>query len=155
MAGYPGRGEAKTSKRRLEAHQRAVQALELRKAGATYDTIAARLGVTRTAVINMVRRMLQETAAAPAAEVRELELHRLDTMILGLWQQARSGDVQAIDRVLKIMDRRASYLGLDAPKQVRVDITERVRQFAEMYGLDPDEAVAEAERIAREHVATG
>jgi predicted transcriptional regulator len=139
----------------VEAHQRAVQALELRKAGATYEAIATRLGVTHAAVIKMVNKLLAESAAQPAAEVRELELHRLDTMILGLWQQARAGDVQAIDRVLKIMDRRASYLGLDAPKTVKVDITERVRQFAEMYGLDPEEAVAEAERIAREHVAAG
>lgn len=150
MAGKQGRGESKTSQRRLQAHARAVQALELRKAGATYDAIAKRLGVTDAAVIKMVRNLLAETARQPADDVRELELHRLDTMILGLWQQARSGDVQAIDRVLKIMDRRASYMGLDAPKQVRVDIVERVRQYAAMFGIDPEEAVAEAENVIRQ-----
>lgn len=145
-----GKREARTSPRRVESRAKAIQALELRKAGATYETIATRLSVTKAAAFKMVTTLLAETAAQPAAEVRELEIHRLDAMILGLWRAATAGDVSAIDRVLKIMDRRAAYLGLDAPKQVRVDITERVRQFAEMYGLDPDEAVAEAERIARE-----
>lgn len=39
------------------------------------------------------------------------------------------------------------YLFGAVPKQVNVDITLRLRQMAEQMGLDPDEAVKEAQRI--------
>jgi hypothetical protein len=97
------------------------QAVELRLAGATYAVIADRLGYAnhgsaRKAVLVALKTAIRE----PAAEVLDRELERLDTMLLGLWAQARRGDVVAIDRVLKIMDRRAKYLGLD---KVQVDVT--------------------------------
>ena len=40
-----------------------------------------------------------------------------------------------------------AYLFGAVPKQVNVDITLRLRQLAEQLGLDPDEAVKEAQRI--------
>ena len=39
-----GRGESKTSPRRIEAKRRAAEALKLRARGATYAAIARRLG---------------------------------------------------------------------------------------------------------------
>jgi hypothetical protein len=53
-----------------------------------------------------------------AEEVLNLELQRLDTMLLAVWPKAASGDSGAIDRVLKLMDRRARYLGLDTPQRL-------------------------------------
>ena len=49
--------------------------------------------------------------------VRSLELARLDEMLLGLWGKASRGELQSVDRVLKILERRARYLGLDAPQR--------------------------------------
>lgn len=40
-----------------------------------------------------------------------------------------------------------AYLFGAVPKQVTVDITVRLRQMAEELGLDPDEAIKEAQRI--------
>jgi len=42
----------------------------------------------------------------------------LDGMLAGIWQGARKGNVSHIDRVLKIEERRAKLLGLDAPTKV-------------------------------------
>jgi hypothetical protein len=35
-------------------------------------------------------------------------------MLLGLWQKASRGDPASVDRVLRIQERRARLLGLDA-----------------------------------------
>jgi hypothetical protein len=47
-----------------------------------------------------------------------LELMRLERLHAAVWPQAIRGDVNAVDRVLRIMERRARLLGLDAPKRV-------------------------------------
>ena len=47
------------------------------------------------------------------SDVIDLELQRLDAMMAGIWNDAVSGKAHAIDRVLKIMERRAKLLNLD------------------------------------------
>ena len=41
--------------------------------------------------------------------------------MLGVWKQAKDGHLGAIDRVLKIQERRAKLLGLDAPSKVSIE----------------------------------
>jgi len=98
----------------VRAHERHLQALELRKAGVTYEVIAGQLGYAnasgaRKAVVSALKATLRE----PAAELRELELARLDAMLLPLWRPVQAGDEKAVDRALRIMERRARLLGLD------------------------------------------
>ena len=47
-----------------------------------------------------------------AAEILELELTRLDRLLMAVYPAAINGDLQAIDRALKIEDMRAKLLGL-------------------------------------------
>ena len=60
---------------------------------------------------------IRSTLREDAGEIVELELQRLDEMLVGLWAKARRGNTAAIDRVLKIMERRAKFLGIDAPER--------------------------------------
>jgi len=109
--------EPKTSERRLTAIEKQRQALVLRKAGASYEAIAEQLGYGgKSGVHNAVQSAMRRTLQAPADELRALELGRLDDLLKGVWGAACAGNVAAIDRVLKIMARRAALLGLDAPK---------------------------------------
>ncbi len=97
------------------------QALELRRAGHGYQEIADILGVSIGAAHGYVEQAMtdaRDQIKADAAEIKAEEISRLDGMLLGLWDFAKEGDVQAIDRVLKIMERRAKLLGLDAPVRV-------------------------------------
>jgi hypothetical protein len=113
-----------TAKSMVLAKSRELECLALRKAGATYDQIAEKTGLAREGARLAVSRALKSLAEATteaAEEVRQLELDRLDAMLLGLWQKAQRGDTAAIDRVLKIQERRARLLGLDAV--VKVDVT--------------------------------
>ena len=63
-------------------------------------------------------RGIKEIVREPAEEVLALELARLDEMLIKALESARNGDPQAIDAVLKIMNRRAKYLGMDSPEKI-------------------------------------
>jgi hypothetical protein len=117
---------AKRDKRAADRAELQKKALELRKAGASNDQIAQQLGMcNRAAAWKLVQSALHEIIREPAEDVLALEISRLDAMLLGCWTKAKSGDPHAIDRALRIMDRRASYLGLDAPKTTNHVVVER------------------------------
>lgn len=144
--------ESKTSKRMLAAHERARQALELRKAGVSITVIAQQLGYTNASgAYKAVERAILAVLREPAEAVIELELARLDEMLFSIWPRVRAGDVLAVDRALRIMERRAKYLGLDAPK--RVDITATLKAMAVEHGLDPDEVLRDAQDLIKESQA--
>ena len=100
----------------IQVQGRQLQALELRKAGVSYEAIAASLGYRdRSGAYRAVTAALKLTLREPAEELRTLELERLDAMLLALWRRVQAGDEKTVDRVLHIMERRARLLGLDAP----------------------------------------
>lgn len=145
--------ESKTSQRRLEAIENQRKALELRKAGVTFVVIAEQLGYrgpsgAYRAVMSALKRTLQE----PADEVRTLELERLDALLLALWAQAKQGQQGAVDRVLKVMERRAKLLGLDAPTKTDVriqDLDDAIeRELARVAGTGESGDAGAAEGMA-------
>ena len=76
-----------------------------------------------------------------------LELARLDVAQRAIWKKVVKGDLAAIDRLLKIMQRRAKLIGLDAP--VKLDVRQMVRETAAELGLSQDEAKETFEAIER------
>ena len=125
---------------RMTAAERRRQAVELRKAGATYERIGAKLGVSAQAAWKAVDKALAATkrATSEAAEtVRQIELSRLDAMQAGLWLTAIKGNHGAVDRVLRIMERRARYLGLDALDESANEL--QWQEIAKRLGLNPAE----------------
>jgi hypothetical protein len=112
-------------------------ALELRKAGATYDQIAKTLGYAdRSGAQRLVRDAFARITRETSEEVLTLELERLDAMLLALWPKAKKGEAHSVDRVLRIMERRSRYQGLDAPAPVQVTGDMTVRY--EVVGLTPE-----------------
>lgn len=108
----------KTSAAKARTLERKVKALELRRMGKGYVEIAAALGIGKSQAHRLVKSGLADARAqisAQADELRSEEISRLDAMLSGLWADARKGNAGAVDRVLKIMERRARLLGLDAP----------------------------------------
>lgn len=119
---HPPRVRGKGTAKKADTAERRRKALELRKAGATYEQIAEQLDYdNRGSAWKAVDAALKEITAEPAAEVRQLELERLDALLLSLWKQARGGNLGAVDRVLRLMERRSKYLGLDSPARMEVD----------------------------------
>lgn len=99
---------------------KARMAFELRKAGASYTLIADRLGYKNdNACERAIRRVLVTKYKPDDVEyVVDMELARLDALQLVAWRRAKDGDLSAIDRILKIMERRSQYLGLDKQPKV-------------------------------------
>ena len=105
--------------REIEALDKTSRALELRKGGATYASIASELGYTSAGgAHNAVSRALKKTLKEPANEVRILELERLDALLGAMWPHKNRPEM--LDRILKIMERRAKLLGLDAPTKSEI-----------------------------------
>jgi hypothetical protein len=145
-------GESKSSPRRIAATERQRKALELRKAGASYDQIAKQLGYRgRSGAHKSVMAALKKTLKEPAESVRKLELARLDEMLLALWPQVKVGNHGAIDRALKIMQRRAALQGLDEPKQVTFDWRREAREA----GLDPSAVFEQYVQAAADAMGRG
>mgnify|MGYP000930301741 CR=1 FL=1 len=114
---------SKTAPRTLEARDHESRAVAMRKRGLTYDAIGRALGVTRQSAHAMVKRAMERAATELKDEAREaiaLDLERLDAMLAVSYRAARGGDLAAMDRVLKILERRAKLLGLDAPTRSEV-----------------------------------
>ena len=104
----------KTGKPAIERAQRQEKVLQLRLAGGTIREIAASLDIPRSTVQRDLADAVGDLVREPAEQVVDMELGRLDRMLRGIWTDAITGDVKAIDRALKIMERRAKYLNLDA-----------------------------------------
>jgi len=125
MAG--GKGSAT----KVKLAERRNIAIELRKSGLSYRAIATEIrlmsgmppryseAMAYRDVTSELQR-LNEKSAEVAKEVRRLELERLDALTESLWDMAIKGDNAAIDRLLRISERRARLLGLDAPRDVNL-----------------------------------
>jgi hypothetical protein len=111
-------GVSKTSAVRIAAAERAERVFEMRKAGATYDAIVRTVGISKQRAHEIVVSKLaeiRERTAEKVEDVRTIELSRLDDALLSIWPQVRQGNHGAIDRMVRMMERRAKLLGLDAP----------------------------------------
>ena len=113
----------KTPKPELVDKER--KALELRRAGATYDEIAQALGyaTAQGAYLAYNRAIKRTLVESGSEEARQSELDRCDRLQRAYWSKAMAGDIQAGNIILKVMDRRARYLGLDAPTKQQVEVT--------------------------------
>ncbi|MFI9200172.1 hypothetical protein [Streptomyces sp. NPDC053048] len=140
-----------------EAARRDAEAAELRAKGWHYRRIAEHLGIDVHTAHQAVQRALKAIVQEPAEEVRTLELERLDRLyeraveVLerrhvtvsqgkiiyeGGEPLADDGPVlQAIDRLLRIQERRAKLLGLDAATKTQVSGGVRY----EIVGVDMDQ----------------
>ena len=129
--------ESKSSPRRVIAKERRRKALELRKAGVTFQASADTVGFrSAQAAYDSVDRALRQFARPPAEQLRELEIRRLDAMLQVVWPFVIAPTVKtvpmgqqvamqvwdeakflAIDRCLRILAQRARLLGLEVSSE--------------------------------------
>lgn len=143
-------GGRNSGKQAIIAERRA-KAMALRKGGASYRDIAARLAsefgekYSHVAAFHDVDACLGDLIEHTRHETeayRQLELERLDELLKSLQDGIKSGDTRSIDSAIKVSDRRCKLLGLDAPIAVKIEegIEFELRQFLEQLGsvLDYD-----------------
>lgn len=100
-----------------EKRGRRARALELHLEEKSYAEIASELGYAspsgahQAVKAELKARELDEVASKVAVEgIPEMELERIDAMLKGLWPKAQDGDAGAVDRVLRLEDRRLACL---------------------------------------------
>ena len=111
----------KTGEAQREDRRRVVAANLL--AGLTYREMAAALDISLGTVTNDVGIILgrwKREQVETADECAQIELRRLDRIVNAIWTDVQSGKLSSIDRMLKIMERRARLLGLDAKQELDV-----------------------------------
>lgn len=95
------------------AAEKARKAMILRAARVSYDNIAKQLGyANRSSAFNAVKRELARIPREAAQDLRISELESLDAAERGIASLVAAGNLQAIDRKLRIMDARAKLTGL-------------------------------------------
>jgi hypothetical protein len=107
--------------RRLKAEALSKEALSLRLRGKTFPEIARLLVCSSSTAHDAVQRGLMHFRSdlqRDADELRAAMLGRIDTAMDALWPRIEKGDEKAIDRMIKLDERRAELLGLNRPIKV-------------------------------------
>ncbi len=104
------------------ATSRAVAAVKRAKVveavaeGATYERAAKQAGyATRSGAYKAFWKAVDGREADAVDEHRMLEVQRLDALQVAIWDKALSGDIKALNAVLRIIEQRSRLLGLDKP----------------------------------------
>lgn len=121
------------------------QCLELRLAGANLEAIGRQVGLHKSNVSRRIKDALADIPATEADALRTIENERLDAMQVAIWGKVRKGDHGAIDRAIRISERRSRLNGLDAPQRVdlgarAVDIESVAREIMGAFEGDMPEA---------------
>ncbi len=109
---------------RLSIEERRVFVAAQVRGGVSYRVIADKLGVSVGTIASDYKAILKEWRQQYAQKANDrimLVLARLDKLLVGVWDKAAAGDLEAIDAALKIMDRQIRVMGLSNVPEVHVD----------------------------------
>ncbi len=146
---------SRASPRVTKAEELRREALYLRNTGASFAAIGKTLGVSKSAAfkaVNTALQALRDEIKEQAGLLQSQEADRLDQLQLGIWSDATRGNLQAIQTVLKIMERRARLLGLDQPVKVAPTNPQgdQPYQSGQMSDAEVDARIAELEAKHRD-----
>jgi hypothetical protein len=159
--------------RSVATRENDIRALDLRRRGLSYPQISAELGCSLSTAHTMVQRALADSAREAGEEVRQIEAQRLDdltrtlnrVMLTRHYRVAQTGQVatdpetgaplldadpviRAVLALVRVSERRAKLLGLDAPTRhevITIDAVEaEIRKLEAEVGRNPGRAAAGA-----------
>ena len=107
-----------------EQRRSAVAALIL--AGHSYREIARQLEVSAATVhrdVMAVMRQWRQEYLIDAQQHIQQDLKRVDVAMGAIFDDVRAGKLTAIDRMLRLLDQRAKYLGLYAPEKIQGELS--------------------------------
>ena len=128
--------ESKFSPRRIGARERQRQALELRQAGLSFQRIADELGYrSRSGAYMAIKAIVEEVDADAVDDYRRLNMPRLNTLLGGIWQPARAGDIGAVNSAVRLISEMNKMLGVHAPVAVTIEWRKAFESMADRDGL--------------------
>jgi intein-encoded DNA endonuclease-like protein len=103
-----------------EIIQRQTRALGLKQDGWSYRAIAEKLEIDVAQAFRDVKGAVAElnkTKLDTAEDYVAIELERLDMLTKALEPMAAVGNIGSVSAYIRVMERRAKLLGLDAPEK--------------------------------------
>jgi hypothetical protein len=152
----------------LKVLDRRKRAFELRRGGASFPQIVTRIREEFDAPRYDAARAWRDVQAMilppgirrDIEEYREEEVARLDAAQMAIWNRVLSGDLAAIDRLLRIIDLRSKLRGSFAPvklagpdgEALKVDVVANIAVTAivgviDKLGLDPEARTAALDEV--------
>jgi len=153
----------------IESAERDAEAARLRATGLSYSDVARQLGFADESGAFRAATRAMRAIAEPARELRAIELARLDFALQAAWKvmtmvhvavsngrvvlHPETGEplrdygpvLAAIDRVVRIGERRCKLLGLDAPTKIEAitvdQIEHAINQLAAELGMNDPKPV--------------
>ena len=132
------RPSAYTRQQIILGMERRRKALELRMQGMSYKEIGLQIGCTALRAGQLVRDIMQTRVAELDDLVREqaeLQNARLDVAIKALWPEIIKGDVDSIQAMVRVEERRARLHGLDAPQKIQAEVDLRQMPAEELMAI--------------------
>lgn len=120
----------------LATMENRAKVLDMKRAGFSLREMERAIGLDHTTCKRYLDEAMADLQAAQnekAEAARAVELDRLDKLHMSIWANATGKDVSpdvrnaAIDRLVRIADRRAKLLGLDAPTKMDMQVSGNVR----------------------------
>jgi intein/homing endonuclease len=147
---------------RVTAQDRARRRLRIfarMQQGCSYETIAQEEHLSRERVRQIVKETLDERKVDPTTDHTRLQLARLDPALKIVAEKVAEGDLKAVDRLLRILDKMDKYQSSivleDNPEESDDDARERILKILSdvderRRGYEEDEAREQAEAEAEE-----
>jgi hypothetical protein len=121
--------------------ERDKQILNDRVKGMTYRALGEKYGMSEAGAHGIVKKHAERTIKPAAEEVVQVEIERLERLLLALSDKIDRGDVRAIETAIKLSESLRKLQGVDAAVKsemelvinpATVELEERLRKAAQM-----------------------
>ncbi len=128
----------------LSRAKRKAKVIDLYLAGNTYREIREETGLSLGIISRYINEAVEEANKAAQEgmrKIKRLEVMKIDRLIKAFWPKAIEADVQAASMVLKLLERKADMLGLDAPFRIENmtndELIKAIAELGETDGVSP------------------
>lgn len=132
----------------IDLMERRLVALRLHTAGASYQTIADKLGVSRSTVQNDIKAQLKAELRESADDMIARQKAVVRDVLRVHYSRALSGDIPSTKAVMDALSHQAKLFGLWAPTRVNVvsdeDFSVTLARMMMDLGLNPPAELAAA-----------
>jgi hypothetical protein len=140
---------------RVTAQDREIRRLRIfacRQAGQSYDEIAGQENLTSERIRQIVVDTLKRRLLDPVRDHARLQIARLDPALRVAAEQVASGDLRAVDRLIKVLDRLDKYQGV-AASAADHDENDGKRLFAKLLQAAENHNAARGDEEAQQKAA--
>jgi hypothetical protein len=156
----PNGPRTRTVGNKVETAEQSRRCYELKLAGWSHDKIADELKISHGTVQNRINAHLAVRVQPLADELRAVIVDRLDLCIEKLHNQIQYDEqggrlARNIEVLVKVEERRAKLLGVDAPERVEATVTEVTQEDIALAELVREAQAAAAVAEAQLRGVTG